>query len=442
MTEPAITRRALLLAGTALAVGGLSSGARGQLRVDITRGQLEPLPIAVSPFAGDGAGAVELGRRIAEVVAADLDGSGLFRTIDRRAYLQTPEELRNLPRFADWRQINAQGLVTGVVRTGGADGLSVEFRLWDVFAGSQMTGFRYTLPRSLWRRVAHKIADAVYERMTGERGYFDTRIAYVSQIGPATDRVKRIAVMDQDGANHRFLTRGRELVLTPRFTPDTRSLAYLAYRGRTPGIYLRDLASGRDRRIGGFAGMNFSPRFSPDGRIMLMTIAREGNSDIFAFELASRRLTRLTDHPAIDTSPSFSPDGRRIVFNSDRGGSPQLYVMERDGRRPRRISFGAGRYGSPAGSPSVDFIAFTKIKGGYFHIGVMRPDGSDERLITRSFFDESPVWSPNGRIIMFTRQDPATDRTRLMRIDLTGYNLQEIPTPTDASDGDWSALIP
>ncbi len=442
MTEDGITRRALLLGGTALAIGGLPFGARGQLRVDITRGQIEPLPIAVSPFAGDGAGAADLGRRLAELIAADLDGSGLFRTIDRRAYIQTPAELRDLPRFADWRQIDAQGLVTGVVRSSGADGLTVEFRLWDVFAGTQMTGFRYTLSRSLWRRVGHKIADAVYERMTGEKGYFDTRIAYVSQTGPATDRIKRIAIMDQDGANHRFLTRGRELVLTPRFTPDTRSLAYLAYRGRTPGIYLRDLASGRDRRLGSFSGMNFSPRFSPDGRLMLMTIARDGNSDIFAFELAGRRLTRLTDHPAIDTSPSFSPDGRRIVFNSDRGGSPQLYVMDRDGGAPRRISFGAGRYGSPVWSPRGDFIAFTKIKGGYFHIGVMRPDGSDERLITRSFFDEAPVWSPNGRIIMFTRQDPATDRTRLMRIDLTGYNLQEIPTPTDASDGDWSALIP
>ncbi len=442
MTERALTRRALLMAGTALALGGLSRPARSQLRVDITRGQIEPLPIAISPFAGDGAGAAELGRSIAELVSADLDGSGLFRTIDRRAYIQSPDELRNLPRFADWRQINAQGLVTGVVRTTGADGLAVEFRLWDVFAGTQMAGFRYDLSRGLWRRVAHKIADAVYERMTGERGYFDTRIVYVSQTGPATRRIKRIALMDQDGANHRFLTRGRELVLTPRFTPDARSVAYLAYRGRTPGIYLRELASGRDRRIGSFSGMNFSPRFSPDGRRMLMTIARDGNSDIFAFDLASRRLMRLTDHPAIDTSPSFSPDGRRIVFNSDRGGSPQLYVMDSSGRNPQRISFGAGRYGSPAWSPRGDFIAFTKIKGGYFHIGVMRPDGSDERLITRSFYDEAPAWSPNGRIIMFTRQDPATDRTRLMRIDLTGYNLQEIPTPTDASDGDWSALIP
>lgn len=442
MTERGLTRRRLLMAGSALALGGVPFAARGQLRVDITRGQVEPLPIAVSPFAGDGAGAAELGRRTAEVIAADLDGSGLFRTIDPRAYIQGPEELRDLPRFADWRQINAQALVTGVVRTGGAEGLTVEFRLWDVFAGTQMTGFRYTLARRLWRRVAHKIADAVYERMTGEKGYFDTRIVYVSQTGPATDRVKRIAIMDQDGANHRFLTRGRELVLTPRFTPDARRVAYLAYRGRTPGIFLRDLASGRDRRIGSFAGMNFSPRFSPDGRVMLMTIAREGNSDIFAFDLSSRRLVRLTDHPAIDTSPSFSPDGREIVFNSDRGGSPQLYVMARNGGNPRRISFGAGRYGSPVWSPRGDFIAFTKIKGGYFHIGVMRPDGSDERLITRSFFDEAPVWSPNGRIIMFTRQDPATDRTRLMRIDLTGYDLKEIPTPTDASDGDWSNLIP
>lgn len=437
------TTRRLFLAGAAgTALFGGAWPARAQLRVDITRGLVEPIPVAISPFAADTPALAALGRELADVVAADLERSGLFRRIDPRAHIQSPDELRSVPRFADWRQIDAQALVAGVVQPRGADGLVVEFRLFDVFGGVQMTGFRYELPRALWRRVAHRVADAVYERMTGERGYFDTRIAYIAESGPPTRRVKRLAVMDQDGAGHRFLTDGRHLVLTPRFTPDARRIAYVAYRGRTPGIFLHDLASGREQRLAVFDGMNFSPRFAPDGRSLLLTIARAGNSDIYEYVPASKRLVRLTDHPAIDTSPAFSPDARRIVFNSDRGGRPHLYVMNRDGSDPQRISFGEGRYGSPAWSPRGDLVAFTNIKGGFFHIGVMRPDGGGERLLTRSFYDEGPVFAPNGRVILFSRQDPRTDVKRLVSIDVTGYNLREVPTPLDASDPDWSPLIP
>lgn len=436
------TRRWFLGGAGAAALLGPTGGARAQLRVDITRGLVEPIAIAVSPFAGDTPAGSALGADIAAVVAADLERSGLFRRIDPRAYIQSPDELRGVPRFADWRQIDAQALVTGVVGASGADGLVVEFRLFDVFGGVQMTGFRYELPRDLWRRVAHRIADTVYERMTGENGYFDTRIAYIAESGPPTRRVKRLAIMDQDGANHRFLTDGRHLVLTPRFTRDARQVAFLAYRGRTPGIFLHDLASGREERLAGFEGMNFSPRFAPDGRSLLLTIARNGNSDIFEYGLVTRQLRRLTDHPAIDTSPDFSPGGDRIVFNSDRGGRPHLYVMRRDGSDVQRISFGEGRYGSPSWSPRGDLVAFTNIKERMFHIGVMRPDGSGERLITRSYYDEGPVFAPNGRVILFARQDPTTDSRRLMSIDVTGYNLREVPTPLDASDPDWSPPLP
>ncbi len=436
------SRRELLAAGAAAAAVGLSRPGWGQLRVDITRGRVEPMPIAVSPFAGDRPSEVELGRRIAEVVAADLDGSGWFRTIDPRAYIQSPDELRTVPRFAEWQQIGAQALISGVVRGEGADGMAVEFRLWDVFAGTQMIGLRLVLARDIWRRAAHRIADAVYERLTGESGYFDTRIAYIAETGPPGQRIKRLAIMDQDGYDNRYLTDGSELVLTPRFTPDGRGLAYLAYRGLVPRIYLRDLETGRDRPLGRFAGMNFAPRFAPDGNTLLLTIAIGGNSDIYEYEPARDRLVRLTDHPAIDTSPSYAPDGQRIVFNSNRGGSPQLYVMDRDGGNVRRISFGDGLYGSPVWSPRGDVIAFTKIRGGFFHIGVMRPDGGEERLLTRSFLDEAPSFAPNGRLILFHRQDPLNDRIRLMTIDLTGYRLRELPTATDASDPDWSPLIP
>lgn len=451
-----LTRREAGLAGVgALALALLApTPARAVLELDITRGGIEPLPIAVSPLAGDTAAAQQFGRQIAEVVAADLQRSGLFRPIDPRAFIQSPDEMRTLPRFADWRQVNAQALVTGVVSGGqnvaavGGDagsGLTVEFRLWDVFAGTQLEGLRLQTAPENWRRIAHKIADRVYERLTGEPGYFDTRIVYVSESGPRTARVKRLAIMDQDGANHRFLTTGGDLVLTPQFDPSGDSIAYVAYRGLQPQVYRLDLATGREQLLVDVDNMTFAPRFAPDGRTAAITIAREGNSDIHLVDLAAGAVRRLTDHPGIDTSPSFSPDGQQIVFNSDRAGSPQLYIMDRGGGNVRRISFGEGRYGSPAWSPQGDWLAFTNIKGGLFHVGVMRPDGSDERLLTRSTLDESPTWSPNGRVILFSRKGGGGggggDGPRLFSIDVTGYNERQVPTPLGASDPDWSPLI-
>jgi TolB protein len=413
------------------------------LELDITQGIVEPLPIAISELYGATPAAQQRGREIADVVSADLERSGLFRPIDRRAFIQSPGELRGLPRFADWRQINAQALVTGTVEGGEEGGnLTVEFRLWDVFAGVQMRGLRLATTTENWRRVAHQIADAVYQRITGEAGYFDSQIVYIAESGPATDRVKRVAIMDQDGANHRFLTNGADLVLTPRFRPDAKRIAFMAYHGRVPQVYELDVASGRQLKLGDFRGMTFAPNFSPDGRLAIMSLAENGNSDIYSLDLGTNVQRRLTSHPAIDTSPSFAPDGQRLVFNSDRAGTPQLYTMNVDGSDVRRISFGPGRYGSPAWSPRGDLIAFTKIQGGLFHIGVMRPDGSDERLLTESTLDEGPTWSPNGRVILFAREDYQTNHSRLFSIDVTGYNEREVPTPLDASDPDWSNLVP
>lgn len=443
MPSMPLERRRLLQVSLALSAGLLAGRpALAQLQLDINKGQVEPLPIAVSPFAGEGGGDVERGRALADVIQGDLDGSGLFKTIDRRAYIQSPDELRSLPRFPDWRQINAQGLVTGVVRGSGTGQLSADFRLWDVFAGQNLAGVRYTASEGAWRRIAHKIADTVYERLTGEKGYFDSRMAYIAETGPATKRVKRLAVMDQDGANNRYLTDGQNLVLTPRIAPDARRLAFMAYRGGPPRIFLMELDSGRQTMLGDFDGMTFAPHFSPDGGTLLLTLAQRGNSDLFAYNVAARRATRLTDGGAIDTSPCFSPDGAQIVFNSDRGGTPQLYLMAAGGGAAKRISFGDGRYGSPVWSPRGDVIAFTKIKGGMFSVGIMAPDGSNERLITRSYMDQAPCWAPNGRVIMFAREDPGANRARLFTINVSGYNEREIATPTDASDPDWSPLIP
>jgi TolB protein len=418
---------------------------RAELRIDITSGKVEPMPIAIPAFPGGAPNETEAGRDIAGVVSADLERSGLFRPIDPRSFIQNVSLDDSQPRFPDWRQINAQALVTGSVKTQGDGRLRVEFRLWDVLAEQQLTGYGYTTTQQNWRRIAHIIADEIYKRITGEEGYFDTRIVYVAESGPADKRVKRLAIMDQDGANNRFLTDGRALVLTPRFSPTAQEITYLSYGSGTPRVYLFNIDTGQQEVVGDFPGMTFAPRFSPDGNRVVLSRAENGVSNLFALDLRTRRPVRLTDSQAIDTSPCFSPDGSKIVFNSDRGGSQQLYVMNSDGSNVKRISFGSGKYGTPVWSPRGDLIAFTKIDGGSFYIGVMRPDGAGERLLTRDFLVEGPTWAPNGRLLMYFRQAPTDSRghgsTRLYSIDLTGSNQREVVTSQDASDPAWSPLL-
>jgi TolB protein len=418
--------------------------AQAELRLDITRGTAQPLPIAIPAFTGPG-DAGQVGRDIAQVVTADLERSGLFRPVDPRSFIQTVAA-GDAPRFGDWRQINAQALVTGSVQPQSDGRLRVEFRLWDVFAEQQLAGFAYTTTRQNWRRIAHIIADQIYKRITGEDGYFDTRIVYIAESGPAQARVKRLAIMDQDGANHQYLTDGRSLVLTPRFSPSAQQITYLSYAGRTPRVYLYNIETGQQEPIGDFPGMTFAPRFSPDGTKLVLSRTEGGATNLFALDLRSRRLARLTSGNAIDTSPSYSPDGSRIVFNSDRGGSQQLYMMNADGGDARRISFGSGKYGTPVWSPRGDLIAFTKIEGGSFYIGVMRPDGSGERLLTQDYLVEGPTWAPNGRVLMYFRQGRTDSRggggnSQLYTIDLTGQNQRVVSTPGSASDPAWSPLL-
>lgn len=419
---------------------------RAELKIDITRGQADPLPIALTKFTSDDATLKSRAEDISSVVMADLKRSGLFNILPERSYIQTSDQAMANPRFADWRVIGSQALIVGGLSKEPDGRLKVEFRLWDVLAEDQLIGMSYQTVDSNWRRIAHIIADDIYQRITGEDGYFDTRIVYVSETGPAKKRIKRLAIMDQDGDNHRFLTDGSALVLTPRFSPTLQTITYMAYYNDRPRVYLLDLDTGRQKILGDFPGMTFAPRFSPDGEKVIMSMAKGGNSEIYSMDLKTRQAQRLTFHPAIDTSPSYSPDGNFITFNSDRGGSQQLYTMNKMGKDVKRISFAKGRYGTPVWSPRGDLIAFTKIDKGRFHIGVMRPDGSGERLLTESFADEAPTWSPNGRVLLFFRETPA-DRNgnrsvRIMSIDLTGHNLRELPTPLDASDPAWSPLIP
>ena len=412
------------------------------IEIDITQGNVQPMPIAIADFLGASEKDRQFATDIVGVINANLLRSGLFRPIGSDAHIERISSFDAAPRFGDWRIINAQALVTGRI-TLQADGrLKAEFRLWDVLAQTQMTGFQFfTTPRN-WRRIGHLISDAVYKRLTGEVGYFDSRVVFIEETGPKDKRVKRLAIMDQDGANLRRLTSGDHLVLTPRFSPKTQQITYMSYAGGEPRVYLYNIETGQREIVGDFPGMTFAPRFSPDGRQIIMSLQRGGNSNIYSMDLRSRRTKRLTNTPAIDTSPSFSPDGSQITFESDRGGSQQIYVMSADGSGQRRISFGEGRYSTPVWSPRGDVIAFTKMLSGRFLIGVMNSDGSGERILTEGYHNEGPTWAPNGRVLLFFRETRGErGGPRLWSVDLTGYNEQEVKTSNFASDPAWSPLM-
>jgi TolB protein len=424
------------------------------IEVDITRGNLDPLPVAVSPLSADKntndklskeLKIEKIGHKISEVVEKNLKNSGLFNPLNKDAFLQKPDIAHLKPRFEDWSLIKAQALITGKV-TLNDEKLRVEFRLWDVLAGKEMMALAFTTVPSNWRRVGHIITDKVYERLTGEKGYFDTRIIYVAEEGPKTKRIKKLAIMDQDGSNTKYLTLGNELVLTPRFNPTNQMVTYLSYFRNLPRVYLLDIETGIQEVVGDFPGMTFAPRFSPDGKKIIMSFAMDGNSDIYTMNLENRIVERITNHPSIDTSPSYSPDGKFICFNSDRSGYQQIYVMKKDGTNVKRISFGKGLYGTPVWSPRGDLIAFTKLHKGKFYIGVMRTDGTGERLLTENYYQEAPSWSPNGRVLIFYRETKTDTEgkgfsAKLWSIDLTGYNERMVKTESDASDPSWSSLL-
>jgi len=433
-----LLKTALLAGALALGFGAATLPAHAVLEINVNKGVVEPLPIAVTDFlSGD-----SLGADISGVVAADLKRSGLFAPVDKAAFIEKISNPDVAPRFSDWTVINAQALVTGRVTTEADGRVRAEFRLWDTFAGQQLVGEQYFANKANWRRIAHIIADTIYQRLTGEKGYFDTRVVFVDESGAKDKRVKRLAIMDQDGANQRFLTDGKAIVMTPRFSPTRQEITYMSYERGQPQVYLLQIETGQRELVANFPNMTFAPRFSPDGQKVIMSLLREdGNSNIFTLDLRSRNTTRLTNSNAIDTSPSYSPDGSQVVFTSDRGGRAQIYVMGADGSGPRRISFGDGIYSTPVWSPRGDLIAFTKQTAGEFQIGVMRTDGSGERILTSGFLQEGPTWAPNGRVIMFFREGAGSGGPKLFSIDLTGRNEQPVPTPNYASDPAWSPLL-
>ena len=437
--------RPLLIAAIALFGATATVQAQsGPLRIEITEGVIEPLPFAVPDFVAENGAAADHARNIARVIASDLSGTGLFREIPASAHIGRLSSFDAPVSYPDWKAINAQALVTGAV-SASADRIVVKFRLFDIFSGQQMgEGLQFSGTPQSWRRMAHKVADAVYSRITGEGGYFDSRVVFVAESGPKNARQKRLAVMDYDGANVQYLTDSSSIVLAPRFSPTGDRILYTSYITGFPRIYVMDVASVRSRALDDQPGtMTFAPRFAPDGRTVVFSLEQGGNTDIYTVDTGSGARNRLTNSPAIETAPSFSPDGRQIVFESDRSGTQQIYVMPAGGGEPRRISNGAGRYGTPVWSPRGDLIAFTKQHQGRFHIGVMRVDGSEERLLTSSFLDEGPTWAPNGRVIMFTRETAGEGgQPALYSVDISGRNLRQVSTEGSASDPAWSPLLP
>ena len=430
-----MTARHLLAALFAACLSIAAVPARADIVVDVNEAAIRPLPVAVPAVGGGTRGA-----EIAQDITENLERSGLFAPISPSAFPETALDVNIQPQLDGWKQAGAQALINGQVTIEPDGRLRADFRLWGVSSGEQLLGLQFASTPENWRRVAHKISDAVYERLTGEKGYFDTRVVFVAESGPRTNRIKRLAIMDQDGANPSYLTDGSYTVMTPRFSTTSQEITYMALRPTGSSIYLFNIETGRQEALGRYPGMVFAPRFSPDGARVGFSVERGGNSDVYVMDLRSRNAVRLTTDPGIDTSPSFSPDGNQIVFNSDRGGTAQLYIMNADGSGVRRISHGGGRYTTPVWSPRGDYIAFTKQSGGQFHIGVLRPDGSDERILTTSYLDEGPTWAPNGRVLMFFRETLGGS-PRLWTVDVTGRILRPAPYPGSGSDPAWSPLL-
>jgi TolB protein len=457
LTQPALSRRGVLGAGAAAglvlpglaraqsALGGDATAPASPEQgpaINVSGAQNAPIPIAIPVFTDPSGAPSDVGAQITQVINDDLGHSGLFRAIDPSSFV--PNSMANgAPVWQNWNILGAQALITGDVGDQGGGQLRVEFRLWSITQQKQVQGTAYTTTTTNWRRIAHIIADVVYQQLIGEPGYFDSRVAYISEAGPVTSPVRRLAVMDYDGANNLFLTDGTSMALSPAFNPTRQQLAFVSFQDNNPRVYLFDLQSGTQRLVGSFGENTIGPRFSPDGNSLLMSVSRNGGAALVKMSAEGGGIQELTDYSAINVSPCYSPDGTQIVFNSDRDGNQQLFVMGADGSGVKRISYGDGQYAEPVWSPRGDLIAYTTWGSGGFSIGVMAPDGSGERTLSQGFLVEGATFCPNGRVIMFYRQTPSAEGhdSRLVTIGIDGFNERLTDTPTDASDPSWGPLL-
>lgn len=408
----------------------------------ISKGVNKLMPVAINRFVSSAADQ-KLLDDVLNVIRSDLQHCGFFKIVPQDAFIDQIIGVENRPHFASWRQINTNLLLNGQIQRNGSSELVIKIILWDTVNEKSIFAQNFTSSTQLWRKLAHTISDKIYESVTGDPGYFGTRIFYISEIATGIRVSKRLAVIDYDGQNNQFLTNGKHLVLTPSISPNAQYLLYVSYERRVPKIFIRDLKTSRSSLLGNVNAMSFSPKFSPDGSKVIFSMAKNGVTDIFIMDLQTNTINKITSGISINTSPTYSPDSQTIYFNSDRSGSGQIYSMNADGSNIKRISFGEGNYSAPSCSPNGKYIVFTKkVRNQEFTLGVMKIDGSDERIITSGYLVEGATWSPNSRIISFARTTApyrnTKSSTKLYTIDISGYNERLVPTLYDASDPEWS----
>ncbi len=438
-----LNRRNLLAAtGAASLVALAGTVPAWALDVDVSGGKINPLPIAIAPFLA-GSGSEDAAATVSGVIANNLGRSGYFNPLPPESFIERISDFEAQPNLESWRQVQAKALVTGQAYMDGGK-LRVAFKLFDVNSGQMLASQSLAASPKVARRLAHRISDQIYKALTGFEGYFDTRVVFIDESGPKSQRVKKLAIMDQDGFNPRTLPVQGDLLLTPRFSPTANEVTFLSFGTGVPRVFIYNIDTNQKEIVGDFPNMSFAPRFSPDGGRIIMSLQSEDgvNSNLFEMNLQSRQLRQVTNVAAINTAPSYSPDGSTLAFESDRGGNQQIYVMGAGGGEAQRISFGKGRYSTPVWSPDGKWIAFTKNAGGKFSIGVMKPDGSGERVLTEGYHNEGPTWAPNSRVIMFFRESGGENGgPQLYSVDVTGYNEQKVPTPGFSSDPAWSPRL-
>jgi TolB protein len=391
------------------------------LTIEITQGTEGAIPIAVVPFGWSGAPG-SAPENISAIISADLNRSGRFEALPDSDLVAHPTEGSQV-QFQNWRMVNVDNLVIGKISESGQQ-YSVQFQLFDVFRGNQLAGYSFNVGRQELRRVAHHISDLIYEKLTGERGAFNTQIAYVTTSGSTANKTYTLLVADSDGYNPQTILTSKEPLMSPSWSPDASQLAYVSFENKTAQIYVQELRTGTRRKLASFKGINGAPSWSPDGRSLAVTLSRDGNPEIYTMDLKSNTLKRITNSAGIDTEPVWTPDGGSIIFTSDRGGSAQLYRVPASGGQARRITF-EGNYNAGADiSPDGRKIAMVHGTGGGYRIAVQDLASGNLRVLTDGRLDESPSFSPNGSMIIYATT--AGNREVLAAVSVDGSFRQRL----------------
>ena len=417
--------------------------AHAELKIDIVAGNFSPVPIAIQKFEAKD---TKLANTLRQVVENDLKSTGLFRIINPAAHPQMLK-MDKMPEFDDWAAINTQVLVQGKLTKTKDGKYRLQFYVWDIKGKEQIEAQILVAPKKSSRRLAHIMADAIYERLIGESGYFDTQIVMTTETGEMQNRNKRLAIIDSDGYGFRYISDGETMVMSPHFSPNMQTIVFLSYRNDDPMVWSLDMNTGTQKRLGRFGGMTFAPRFSPDGSRVALSLVKGGTTNLYEFNTKTNELRQLTFGDYIDTSPSYSPSGQKMAFNSNRSGSQQIHILDLNDLTEKRITFGSGRYATPAWSPDGNYIAFTKISDDTFFVGIMSPKGKNEKVLAGGWFMEAPSWAPNSRRIIYYETEKIDDEEReshIRSVDIMGQNTYDIKLPDGVNglEPTWSPKLP